>query len=109
MIRARFCLLLTGAPALFSGCVADAGSEESDLEGAVPDAATLCKLKPGKTTFDEAKAILGKPAGQSGSMRDSVAVLAYSYSAALTLSFSDGVLSMPTVVGIAYPDCWSSK
>lgn len=109
-IRARLALLLAVASLTLPACAADNGSTESDVESAPPDKTTLCKLKPGKTTFDEAKAILGSPAGQTGSMRDSVAVLAYSYSgAALTLPFSDGVLSMPTVVGIAYPDCWSGK
>jgi hypothetical protein len=109
-MRARLGLFLSVASLMLSACIADNGLTESDVQAAPPDKATLCKLKPGKTTFNEAKALLGSPAGQSGSMRDSDAVLAYSYSgASLTLQFTDGVLSMPTVVGIAYPDCWSSK
>ena len=107
-MRTGFVLLISAASFMLPACAADNGLMESDVEATPPDKTTLCKLKPGKTTFDEAKAILGSPAGQTGSMRDSVAVLAYSYSgAALTLPFSGGVLSMPSVVGLPYPDCWS--
>jgi hypothetical protein len=106
---APFAVLLDLTGRLLAACMGDNCAMESDLEAGPPDKATLCKLKPGKTTLNEAEALLGTPAGQS-SMRDSVAVLAYSYSgAALTLPFTDGVLSMPTVVGISYPDCWTTK
>jgi hypothetical protein len=95
---------------MLPACASDDGSLESNVDSAPPDSTTLCKLKPGTTTFDDAKALLGNPAAQTGSMRDPAAVLVYSYGGpTLTLPFSDGVLSMPSVVGIVYPDCWSSK
>lgn len=85
--------------------MADNGAMDSNIESAPPDNATLCKLKLGKTTLNEAKAILGKPDVQLDNG------LGYVYAdASLTLPFVDGVLTMPAVGGsIKFPDCWSSK
>src|SRR5215831_15956205 len=109
--RAEFALFLGVASLMLSACAADNGSMESNVESAPPDNATLCKLKPGKTSLDEAKSILGKPDVQTGSAHDQAAGLAYTYAdAALTLPFVDGVLTMPAVAGsLKFPDCWSGK
>jgi len=105
-VRAQLGLVLTAVSLRLLACAADAGSMASDNESAPPDNATLCKLKPGKTTIDEAKAILGKPYVETGSNG-----LGYVYTAAaLNLSFVDGVLARPVVGGsLESPDCWSSK
>ena len=107
--RVQLCILLFFGSFQTLSCTSDTGSTESEVSGAAPSTATLCKLMAGKTTFDEAKELLGKPAAQSGAMHDDVASLTYVYNGGgLGLLFVDGILSdAPSVTGIEYPDCWS--
>lgn len=103
--RAQLALLLGAVSLGLLACMADNGLMDSNIESAPPDQATLCKLKLGKTTLREAKAILGKPDVEAGNG------LGYTYDgASLTLPFVDGVLTMPAVGGsINFPDCWTGK
>lgn len=82
--------------------------------GPPPSEATLCRIAPGRSTEQQAKAILGQPTSESNLPHHSS--FTYSYDpqrpgagyGAVTLEFEDGVLRQGSTQNLPLPACWKS-